>query len=96
MCIYQPLDGYWDFGVAGSLLYPCLFGLFVGWAFRSATPRNVSVAIIAVIFITSFFQSLVAIQFIISSTVSVMAGAWVALKAISMASSRTEETYDHA
>jgi hypothetical protein len=84
--IFQPADGYWDWGLPGAMSYPCLYGILVGGIFLGLRKGTAQVRLIGALFTVSFFQGLVSFGIIISSLVTLFAFTWVVLKGLTLLS----------
>jgi hypothetical protein len=84
----QPADGYWDFGVAGSLLYLCatgvLYGAVTGGIRPSGRGSRPSRAIVSLCLSAAVFQALVSLATLLASIVSQLIGIWIALRMIEL------------
>ena len=80
--VIQPIDGYWDFGVAGALLYPAILGALIGVLFGNRPRRRVSREVIGVVFCAIFFQLMAGLQVVIASLIPILAGSWVAMRVL--------------
>jgi hypothetical protein len=79
----QPADGYWDFGALGAIAYPALFGIITGVICRPS--KYLSFLTISLLFSAEFFQTLANLQYIAASLLTLLAGSWIAMKAIQLA-----------
>ena len=75
--ISQPLDGFWDFGILGSMLYPFGFGFLLGLLFLGPGRANDSVKLMGLLLTSEFFQILGPLQNFFVSLLSLSVGAWV-------------------
>lgn len=80
--IFQPADGYWDWGLVGAMGYPFLYGLLVEALFLGLNKSAPQARLIGAFFTVSFFQGLVAFSNIIASLASLFVFSWVVLKGL--------------
>jgi hypothetical protein len=76
--IWQPIDGYWHFGVLGAIAGLGLYGLFLGWLFGRDDTRTAP-ALLGLYFTAEVFQVLMSLQNILASIPTMLLGAWIAL-----------------
>jgi hypothetical protein len=79
----QPADGYWDFGFAGAILYPVVFGIII--AMLSPRRKDSAFLLISLLFSAEFFQTLDNLQYIVASVLTLLVGSFIAMKAIESA-----------
>lgn len=72
--LLQPLDGYWDFGVFGAVLYPFVYGILVGALFLAASRAPEQRDLIAGAVCLQLFQALAALQNVLASFLTVLPG----------------------
>jgi hypothetical protein len=82
--IYQPLDGFWDFGAVGAVGYLLLTGLIIGLLFGGHRHVPQSQLLLSLVFSCSFFQTLVGMFNLVASLFSLFVGAWIALRLLAM------------
>ncbi len=87
--MYQPADGYWDWGLPGTMAYPFLYGLLIGGIFLGLRKDTAQARLVGALFTVSFFQGLVAFSNIIASLAALFAFAWVVLKGLQFLSGAT-------
>lgn len=82
--VFQPADGYWDFGAIGALAYPGLLGLVFALLFSPRRDLSVTEQIMAMAFSCNFFQSVGSLFNVLASLFTLFAGAWIALRLLSI------------
>lgn len=82
--IWQPADGYWDFGIAGALGYLALTGFALGFLFSRHTMQEDVGNILCIALSASFFQVFGPFYGFVASLFSLFSGAWIALATIAL------------
>jgi hypothetical protein len=80
--IFQPADGYWDWGLPGAVGYPFLYGMLIGSIFLGLRRGAAQARLIGALFTVSFFQGLVAFSSIIASLGSLFVFSWAILEGL--------------
>jgi hypothetical protein len=81
---YQPMDGYWDFGIAGAIVYLSLTGMIIGFLFPENRAHTSVEQIMGVVFSCGFFQSLLGLFNFASALIVLLVGSWIAFKLLSV------------
>jgi hypothetical protein len=77
--IYQPADGYWDWGLPGAMGYPFLYGALIASIFLGSTKGVPQTRLVGALFTVSFLQGIVSFSYIIASMASLFVFSWLAL-----------------
>jgi hypothetical protein len=86
--VFQPCDGYWDFGVLGVVGYMALLGILFGTLFSPRREGLLVDQVMTLVFSCNFFQAASSLFNELASLFTIFAGAMIAMRVLSMVSRR--------